>query len=163
MQSVAIVRLNQLPLIITLLLFFWSSGYEAGIIKASAFRTYHTPLNKQVCNHSQSFTLQFTKLCLEVHAFNIKPFSSGWLCQFNEGCTRLQFKAFWFSKGNFWMQRNEVLVSFSRHNCLTSLCCLYCFLMTILVTIYFCTKIISFVFICSTISMYILVINYFSL
>lgn len=38
--------------------YFWSSlaldkplyfsGYESGIIQASAFRTYHTPLNKQV-------------------------------------------------------------------------------------------------------------------
>lgn len=57
LQSISFVPLNQLSLIISLFFLFCSSGYEDGIIKASAFRTYHTPLNKQVYNHSQPFTL----------------------------------------------------------------------------------------------------------
>lgn len=28
----------------------WFSGYEGGVIQASEFRTYHTPLNRQVCS-----------------------------------------------------------------------------------------------------------------
>ena len=31
------------------------SGYESGIIQASAFRTYHTPLSKQVTLPHESY------------------------------------------------------------------------------------------------------------
>lgn len=36
-----------------------SSGYENGVIQASAFRSYHTPLNKQVWHASQKRIFHF--------------------------------------------------------------------------------------------------------
>lgn len=65
------------------------SGYENGVIQASAFRTFHTPLNKQVWSAWLKIFVWFHSIILLFIFFFF--FLSGWLCKLIEGCTGLCF------------------------------------------------------------------------